>query len=215
VIPIHKQPAPQSLADYKRKGNTDYETFPHKEDIRVSLVAEQKGICAYCMGRIKTDSIKIEHFKSQSYCRDHNQPERTVDYANMLGCCKGNEGHPLTQQTCDSHKGDKELLYNPANPEDYAKLKIRYLDDGTIKSDDAAFDEQLNSILNLNTAQLKHERRDMIDGAKSALNNKSGSRTKLQIQKLIAKMSRLTDGMYKPYFHAAVGYLEKQLARAE
>jgi uncharacterized protein (TIGR02646 family) len=215
VIPIRKQSSPQSLADYKREGNTDYEAFPHKEVIRVSLVAEQKGICAYCMGRISVDAMKIEHFKSQSYCKDHNQPELAVDYANMLGCCKGNEGHPLQQQTCDSHKGDKELLYNPANPEDYAKLKIRYLDDGTIKSDDAAFDEQLNSILNLNVAFLKHNRRDVIDGAKNALNYKTGRRTKSQIQNMIVKISSLTDGMYTPYFYAAVGYLEKQLARAE
>jgi hypothetical protein len=47
VIPIHRQPTLQLLADYKLEGNTDYETFPYKEDIRVSLVAEQKGICAY------------------------------------------------------------------------------------------------------------------------------------------------------------------------
>lgn len=215
MIPIHKLPAPLSLADYKREGSTDYEAFPYKADIRASLVAEQKGICAYCMGRISVDTMKIEHFKSQSYCKDHNQPELAVDYANMLGCCKGNEKHPLDQLTCDSRKGNKELLYNPANPDNYAKLKIRYLDDGTIKSDDAAFDEQLNSVLNLNAAFLKHNRRDVIDGAKNALNYKAGRRTKSQIQNMIAKISSLTDGMYTPYFYAAVGYLEKQLARAE
>jgi hypothetical protein len=159
--------------------------------------------------------MKIEHFKSQSYCKNHNQSELTVDYANMLGCCKGKEGSSLNLQTCDSRKGNRELLYNPANPDDYAKLNIRYLDDGTIKSDDAAFDEQLNSVLNLNAAFLKHNRRDVIDGAKAALDYKSGRRTKSQIRNLITEMSRLTGGMYTEYFHAAVGYLEKQLARAE
>ena len=204
MIRIIKQSAPKSLVEYKTAGNISYEDFQSKDDIRKSLVQEQNELCAYCMGKIFADrtKMKIEHFKSQK-----TNPEFQLEYSNMLGCCMGNKGQSLKNQTCDTRKGDKKLLLNPSVKSDFDKMQIIYSDDGTIKSLNAEFDKEINDVLNLNTNSLKTNRKTMIDSAKLALSLKTGTRTKAVIQKIIQKF----ESAHKPYYGAAVYYLEKKL----
>lgn len=208
MVQIIKKSAPKSLVEYKNAGNTSYDAFPNKRDIRISLVQEQNELCAYCMGKITADykNMKIEHFKCQTA-----NPELQLEYTNMLGCCKGNEGFPKKMQTCDTHKGDFYLSLNPSNPADFNKMQIIYSDDGTIKSLNSQFDKELNKVLNLNTNQLKNNRKDMIESAQLALSIKKGTRTKAEIQKLIDNYKR----QHKPFYGAAVYYLEKKLKSAQ
>ena len=114
----------------KEDRNTNFydENFA-KNSIREFLPTEQNYLCAYCMGKISKTEMKIEHFKCQS-----SYPQFQLDYENMLGCCLGNKGKPLKQQTCDIFKENKELLLNSSVKNEFDKMQIIYLDDGTISS---------------------------------------------------------------------------------
>lgn len=200
MLLIKKGNTPKELVEYKNSGNTSYESFQGKDAIRDSLISEQNRLCAYCMGKINTENMKIEHFKSQS-----KYPKLQLEYSNMLGCCDGGQGKPKKQQTCDTFKGDLELLLNPADEADFKKMHIYYTDDGSIFSENEEFNKQLNSVLNLNTNLLKNNRKDMIESAKLALSLKRGTRTKSEISNLIQKYK----SQHKPYYGVAVYYLEK------
>ena len=208
MVHIIKQSAPKTLIQYKNSGNTAYNDFPEKDDIRKNLVQEQNELCAYCMSKISAESakMKIEHFKCQSCF-----PELQLEYSNMLGCCLGQSGKPHKQQTCDTYKGDSSLSLNPSNEIDFKKMQIVYTDDGTIKSLNETFDKELNDVLNLNTNVLKANRKTMIESEKMALSSKTGTRSKVEIQKLIQKF----EAAHKPYYGAAIYYLEKKLKGAK
>lgn len=215
MIPIHKQNVPQVLIDYKREKNANFSDFHGKSIVASQLVKEQFGLCAYCMSRITNDATfgksrkhsncKIEHFKSQS-----KYPDLQLDYKNMLGCCNGNEGAPLKYQTCDTRKGDKELLFNPADENDCKKMNIKFYRDGTIHSSNKDFDEQLNSVLNLNEPQLVSNRKALLEAVFAVLAKKKQT-TDSEIENLIKIWSKKDNGVYKPYFYVAIYYLRKHL----
>lgn len=206
---ISKGKSFESVIESLKSQNKDvdfYDAIPDKEPIRTSLLDEQNNLCAYCMAAISKEDMKIEHFKSQSV-----YPQYQLDYSNMLGCCKGNEGKPNKLQTCDSYKGNKELSLNPSVKADFEKMELIYLEDGTISSRNESFNIELYDVLNLNAASLKAKRKEMIDSAKQQLNYKNNSRSKAFIEKLIQKYKT----QHKPYYGAAVYYLEKKLKSAK
>ena len=57
----------------------------NKSVIREALIKEQKGLCAYCMRRIRDNSsLSIEHIVPVSAV-----PSKALDYWNMVACCDG------------------------------------------------------------------------------------------------------------------------------
>ena len=138
---IQKKSEPKSLTQHRANTNSDYDNYPQKQDLRDTLVGEQKGICCYCMQRIKAESkkMKIEHWQ----CQDR-YPHQQLDYNNLLGACLGGEGQEPERQHCDTKKGNRDLLYNPANRFDDVESKLRFLRDGTIESDDPQFNQEIN-----------------------------------------------------------------------
>lgn len=216
MIAIKKGPVPQALVDYKLNKGSSFDDFSEKDAIRDSLIREQYGLCAYCMSRIFNDvtygkenrqvHCKIEHFKAQT-----KYPELQLDYKNMLGCCGGNEGQSKKYQTCDTRKGDLDLMFNPADENDCKKMEIRFYKDGTIHSGNVDFDVQLNTVLNLNASHLVSARKSLLDAAFAVLNKTRGSRTKSQIQHFIDKYSALKNGNHMPFYYVVVYYLKKHL----
>ena len=89
MILIKKNSEPRSLTEYKKTVNSSFDNLPSnvKNDIRESLLKEQGYICAYCMKRIESSDVKIEHYKARN-------SENELDYKNLLAVCKGNEGSP-------------------------------------------------------------------------------------------------------------------------
>ena len=211
MIQIKKSIPPKVLVDYKRNKDATYDAFNGKSTLADALIKEQFGLCAYCMSRISNQvtyknsfritHCKIEHFKSQS-----KYPDLQLEYSNMLGCCNGNEGQPSKFQTCDTHKKNKELLFNPSNENDCKKMDIKFYKDGTIHSGNKEFDNQLNTILNLNAPHLVSERKALLMAAFNILSKK-----KVSIPKLIKNYSSLENGLHKPYYYVVVYYLQKHL----
>lgn len=157
MILIKKNSEPRSLTEYKKTVNSSFDNLPSnvKNDIRESLLKEQGYICAYCMKRIESPDVKIEHYKARN-------SENELDYKNLLAVCKGNEGSPKKFQTCDTHKGNDILNINPQDERHI--LTIFFTRNGEIKSSNDLYQKELNEVLNLNDKYGK-----LISGRRAAL----------------------------------------------
>src|ERR1051325_4827576 len=140
---IVKGPEPASLTVHRQTPHADYDNYQDKDALRLALVTEQRGICCYCMRRIYNgaQTMKIEHWRCQS---QHGAEQ--LNYRNILGACLGGQGQPEGLQHCDTRKGDSDLQWNPANPVHGIETRLRYEVDGSIRSNDAVFDEQLDDV---------------------------------------------------------------------
>lgn len=107
--------------------------------------------------------MKIEHWQSQS---EGKYPQRQLDYSNMLGACLGGQKHgeksPRETHHCDTAKGDSDLCFSVCDSAHPIERQIRFLGDGKISSDDAAIDEAINAVLNLNLPQLASNRKAVL-----------------------------------------------------
>lgn len=171
--------------------------FP-KNDVKAVLIHEQRGICAYCMRRIRMDShSRVEHFVPLSVDK-----EKAIDYNNMFGVCDGGEkvvgqqGHILC---CDAYKKETEISTSPLNKVQMSK--IAYKPDGTIHTvpKDAAMEKDINETLLLNgvrkpdgsvrdtSTELLKGRRDAYDRARRMMEslNRSGKCTSASLKKII------------------------------
>lgn len=190
----------------------DYGNYAGKEELRHALIADQRGLCCYCMDRIHNgpDTMKIEHWR----CQAHYPAEQLI-YRNLLGACVGGQGQPDYLQHCDTSKADRDLLWNPANPAHHIETRIGYELDGTICAVDAVFDVQLNNVLNLNLPLLKNARKGVLTGildwwkAEKARIKGAVSRERFENerQRLVAG-----GGILQPYCQVAVRFIEQRLA---
>ncbi|MCP4134575.1 MAG: TIGR02646 family protein [bacterium] len=208
---ILKKTEPHSLREYRSTPGANYEDYRDKDDLRQSLLDEQGDICCYCMQRIKNDSMKIEHWKSQSGFSEYQ-----LQYNNMLGACQGNEGNPGNLQHCDTRKGDTDITINPLdkNCENCENL-VKYRKNGEIYSDDEEICNDLDITLNLNNQTLVQNRKKTLDIALDHMKKKypSGTWTKEILKKEIALWNDLSE-KYRPYCRIVLYDLEKRLSRA-
>lgn len=158
---IAKGTEPPSLIAHRKDTHSDYSNYSGKDALREALITEQRGLCCYCMRRIRNSptTMKIEHWHSQR----RYQAEQ-LRYQNLLGACLGGQRQPPQKQHCDTRKGDHDLMWNPANPNHHVETRIDYGADGSIHSNDVEFDAQLNDVLNLNLSFLKNNRREVFNG---------------------------------------------------
>ena len=157
---IAKYPQPRSLTEHRAQAHSYFDNYRAKDELRQALVAEQRGLCCYCMGRILPEpaSMKIEHWHCQSRY-GHEQ----LEYGNILGACLGSQELPNRLQHCDTRKGDLDLQWNPADPSHRIETRIYYELDGSIRAkNDTVFDGQLGDVLNLNLPALKSNRRSIL-----------------------------------------------------
>ena len=212
MMAIAKNGEPKSLTEHRSASHSDYENYAAKDDLRSSLVGEQRGICCYCMGRIRADgkAMKIEHWQCQK-----KHPTLQLYYGNLLGACYGGKGRPEELQHCDTRKGDADLKWNPADPTHIIADRLAYLIDGTIESSDPEFCEQLDEVLNLNLPLLKNNRKavlnGLIDGLKREKARLRGPVPKTRLERELA--ARLDGGDLAPYTGVAVWWLSVRLRK--
>ena len=207
---IVKHSEPVSLAEYRSTAGADYEGYGDKSTLRRSLVSEQRGLCCYCLSRIRAEhnAMKIEHWRSQV-----NYGGEQLDYSNLLGACRGNEGRLGRDQHCDTFKGDRDLSRNPANQGHHVGELTRFGGEGRIFSDDQVFDSDLNAVLNLNLPFLVNNRKAILDGFKEAM-PKRGPLSRGTLEKwLLDWNGESTSGDLKPFCQVVVYWIRKRLAR--
>jgi uncharacterized protein (TIGR02646 family) len=208
VRPIVKGPEPHSLIEHRKSEHSDFDNYQGKDDLRRALAGEQRGLCCYCMGRIREDprTMKVEHWRSQD-----NYPHEQLNYRNLLGACIGGEGQPANHQHCDTRKRNLDLMWNPANPEHHVETRLKYEPDGTIRADEPVFDTQLNQVLNLNLAWLKNNRKSVLTALLQWWN---GSKP-ISSERIDREIRSRTggNGELQPYCQVAVWWLTRKLAR--
>lgn len=219
---ITKNSEPRSLVQHRANGGT-FENLP-KDEVRNSLLEEQGHICCYCMKRIPQKlkheeieknypSSKIEHVKCQSQNSDQE-----LNYSNMLLACNGNHGSPKIMQTCDTYKGEMDLSFNPADTRRNIESLIRYRANGEIFSDDETIDNELNSVLNLNTKDLVDIREVFYKEIQQRIILEGKKRKGKDIQKRFyenerEKLLTQNSGKYIPYSMVGVYLIEKKLSK--
>ena len=206
---ISKGAEPTSLTQHRAQSHSDYDNYAQKDELRMALVGEQRGLCCYCTARIRAQSaaMKIEHWQCQA-----THPDLQLAYGNLLGTCLGGEGRSPDEQHCDTRKANRDLKWNPANIAHVIETRLRYLVDGTVVSADVDFDTQLNEVLGLNLSYIKSNRKAVLDsvlqwwrGAQPV----SSAKVKIQIER------RTNDGAeHQPFSPVAVWFLRQKLVGA-
>jgi uncharacterized protein (TIGR02646 family) len=207
---IIKSKEPTSLIQYRQQIDAHFDGYSEKNDLRNTLLKEQKYICCYCMQRITTAKMKIEHFIPQS---DKEEGEKLqLVYRNLLGACLGNEGQPKHLQHCDTHKANQKITINPTLQN--CEYLIKFDANGKVSSDNFEINKDLNETLNLNTESLIENRRQALDSALQELANKNSiAWTKEILQREIDKWNAVNDEKYKPYCQIVIFYLKKKLTQ--
>ncbi len=206
-----KSVEPASLTQHRRTAHADYDNYADKDRLREHLVSEQRGICCYCLSRIRSESgwMKIEHW----HCQDH-YPAEQLDYSNLLGACLGSEGQYRNRQHCDTRKGNERFSRNPANPAHQIERYVRFEADGTILSNDQAFNDELNDVLNLNAPFLKNNRKATLEAFKATLQKRVNlPRTTLERWLREWNGESHADDL-RPFCQVIVYWLRKRLARS-
>lgn len=201
---IQKGSEPHSLTQHRLATHANYDNYEEKAELRSALVAEQQGICCYCMKRIRPQvgGMKIEHWRCQD---DH--PTEQLNYANLLGACMGNEGQLRREQHCDTRKGNDDLSRNPANTTHRVEEVIKYLGNGRIESSDAIFNRELNDVLNLNLPFLVENRKAVLDGFTASL--PPGTHSKAVWQKKLKEWREAPE--LREYCGVVIYWLRKKL----
>ena len=203
---IAKGNEPACLTQHRVSAHCDYGNYQGKTALRAALIAEQRGLCCYCMSRVSADGqkMKIEHWRCQA-----NFPDQQLVYGNLLGACKGGEGGSPEQRHCDTLKGNRDLLWNPATPAHAIESRITYRNNGEIRSNNDQFDNELDTVLNLNIPLLKNSRKSALDVVLSWWQKSSPSPAKVQ-----ARITKYDDGNDElaPFAPVAVWFLKRKLA---
>jgi uncharacterized protein (TIGR02646 family) len=209
LLYIKKDHEPEALIQAKREGLRHYDdmTTEVKDIVKDSLSAEQGGLCAYCMRRLRPD-MQIEHYTPRSISDDAT----TIDYRNLLGVCPGNKGAAEKFLTCDAHRGNTPLTVDPLKLASVAL--VRYLPNGTIYSDDedVNHDQQITLNLNCKQAYLPQGRMAALNGLKQTIHSDCAGKTasKAYIQHLYDTLSQGKNGLLDEYLGILLSYLVKR-----
>ena len=120
-----------------------------KSRVREALIAEQHGLCAYCMCSIKNDgrSTTIEHFVPLSKSK-----AGALNYQNWLAVCKGGQNIPIRSGRriicCDAKKSNTITTLTPLKR--HQMDRIAYYDDGSIYYTDKTDPEYRRIVNDLN-----------------------------------------------------------------
>ena len=210
---ITKGAEPPTLTAHRQTEHCDYDNYADKDTLRHALVSEQRGLCCYCMGRIRNGptTMKIEHWR----CRRHNREEQLA-YRNLLGACPGGEGQPPHLQHCDTRKGDRDLRWNPADLSHHVETRLRYEADGSIRSDEGDFNVELDEVLNLNLPLLRNNRKGVLDAVLEwwAAEKKRihGPVPRTHIERERDRRAGRGTGDLTPFSQVAVWWLQQRLA---
>lgn len=205
MLLICKTPPPIDFSVYANQQGATFKNMPGsvKHVLKDCLLKEQYHLCAYCSKKIENNSMKVEHYLSQT-----EYPGEQLEYNNLLAVCEGNEGKREEYQTCDTRKGKAKL--KRVNPLKIGSLsQIEYCSwTGEIFSKLPDYDKELNNVLNLNceATYLKTNRKVVWNGVKRRLLGKGDWTTKI-VKQEIARLK----GINMSYCDMAIWKLEQKL----
>ena len=189
-----------------------------RREVVKQLMASQKSLCCYCESRVFVEDVltkvrgyHIDHFEEQ-----HDNPNRVFDYKNMLLSCQSNTNttiEPISEEepeqptscghgkTRDRHEG---VEINPTlllNPTDNVSALFSYFD-GMVQPSKICTVEQVRQVeytinrLNLDSFDLKDNRKNQINSIVEQLNGLTDEQQKTFIRSLLDE----TQDVLNPYF---------------
>lgn len=174
---IRKGSEPRELAEYRQSPDAAYDGYRLKDELRKQLVAEQRGLCCYCMSELR-DKVKIEHWRPQ------REKHLQLVYSNLLASCHGGEGRSPRFQHCDTSKGNGDLSRNPADPAHNVGAIVWFETDGRIRSTNPVFDAELNNVLNLNAKHIVDDRKQALRAFRSIWRSRPKKDLRRQLERL-------------------------------
>lgn len=206
---IKKGKEPHSLITHRQWSQATYKNLPSKgnDELKDSLLKEQKYICCYCMSRISRDKMRVEHWKSQD-----DFPESDLDYSNLLGACTGNEGTNATH--CDVYRGNVPLKINPTEAKCEQQIKFKFVS-GEIDSTDNDIKKDINETLKLNHDHLIKKRQVTFDEwiIRFRTKHSKGTWTKAILQNELDKWENNNLAEYHPYCQVVIAYLKNEITK--
>lgn len=153
MLHIKKKREPQFLVDFMKKyplkTYESKEFQEHRATLNAVLRREQKGLCAYCCGRIEEKNCHNEHIEPQHPGKFSSS--RSLDYANIVASCNHSK-------TCGIRKGNKYSAEQFISPlDENCESKFTYYIDGKMAGDTYTIE-----LLNLNEYELKTARKAVI-----------------------------------------------------
>lgn len=153
MLHIPKGDEPDFLADFKMRYPS--KTYDSKEfeayraTLNDVLRREQKGLCAYCCGRIMKNKSHNEHIEPQHPGKYSSN--RSLDYMNIVASCN-------SIRTCGKKKSNNYIAGRFVSPlEMQCEDVFLYHLDGVMEGDSYTID-----LLNLNDYELKNARKAVI-----------------------------------------------------
>lgn len=190
---ILKGPPPKEAARlHAQKAKWGEDGPGDKKSLREAAITEQRGLCAYCNGRLRRDhTTTLEHWLPRSVL--NNLDTSHFEWRNLLAVCPGGQhdervkldGRWVSPLHCDKSRRDHPLTLNPASPSPDTEALVRYLPDGRVKATDPAYEAEILTTLNLNAATLVRNRRAAIDALLSSIERAHGKKEQAdQLKKL-------------------------------
>ena len=176
-----KGKAPSCLAELQATPGAKWSSLGAAErgEIRSALARDQGRLCAYCQRRLPAEGdaavahgFKIEHWEARS-----KEQGNDFQWRHLLGVCSGDTSAPERMFHCDHKRGNTPLFLHPVegegpNPRQF----LRYLGDGTVRSEDVQAEKDVDKTLNLNASFLKRARRQVVEAMRLRLQKKGWSR---------------------------------------
>ena len=178
-----------------------------KHDVKEALLKDQRHVCCYCTGKIAYETMKVEHWVSQS-----EDPTKRLEWSNLLAACDGGE-RSGNERHCDAQKSSTPITLDPTRQEHINKLS--YTNSGVMKSDVESIDKDIDETLNLNTPKLQRARMSAWDGFRKACEMKREKLSKdtAYTEKLLQKVRNLVDREHaSPYYDIIIYFLERKQA---
>ena len=124
----------------------------------------------------------------------------------MVICCPG---YINSENHCDKSKDRASVTFSLFN--DIFPNTIRYsIKNGTIRSTNTTWNNEINDILNLNNKMLAYNRFNALAGIKDVLEKKKWKKAKIE-DKLHEWLNQDANGKLKPYCGIVIWYLQKKL----
>ena len=180
MLRYRKGKTPSCLADLQSTPGAKWSSLgaAERSQIRSALTRDQGGLCAYCQRRLPAEGdaaaahgFRIEHWEARS--------EELGDFhwRHLLGVCSGDTSAPERMLHCDQKRGNTPLFLHPVEGEGPSpRQHLRYLGDGTVRSDDAQAEKDVDKTLNLNAGFLKRARREVVEALRLRLDKKGFSK---------------------------------------
>ncbi len=208
MIKIEKTSEPHSWTAHRLTEGAKYDAT---SDLRNALLADQGYICAYCMRRIPvqdkgtTETTRIEHIVPQSSL----SREQAMDYRNMVICCPGAITSTSKKEChCDRRKKETPISFTPLDQNFIDTLS--YNADGSIISSNPIYNQELNTVLNLNEKMLKANRKAVRNQMIASLVKRGWKKGDIE-KVLTVYKERDSEGKKKEYCGVVISYLSKKL----